>query len=229
MRKINDPFYSEYPTIDLHGEDRVGAIIRTRELIEDSIKLKYNGIVIIHGKGSGIVRESVHETLKNDKRIESFKTDNFNDGMTVAYIKEDYMKKGFTLVEVLAVIVLIGAVMLLIVPNVTGSFKNSQKNIFYNDVVSLYSNATTTYLYNVTINHSASKVFCKDLDSNTNLINADDDDELYYYVRVNSSGKVEEMTVANDKFKYTMPSTVNEKNDISKNDIIEDTSKLSCD
>lgn len=227
MRKINNPFYNDFLSIDLHGEDRVGATIKTKELIDDSIKLRNRGIAIIHGKGAGIVKESVHETLRNDKRIESFKTDNFNDGMTVALIKEEYMKKGFSLVEILVVIVVIGAIMLIIVPSVTGSYKNSQKNIFYDDVVSLYTNATTTYLYNAALSYGASKEFCKDIDSNTNLINADDD-ELYYYVRVNSDGKVLEMVVANDMFKYTMPSTVNDKSNINKNDILEDTSKLSC-
>ena len=29
-----------YPSIDLHGEDRVSAMLRTKEFINDSIKLR---------------------------------------------------------------------------------------------------------------------------------------------------------------------------------------------
>ena len=138
------------------------------------------------------------------------------------------MKKGFTLVEVLAVIVLVGAIMLLVVPNILGSYKNSQKNLFYDTVISLYTNATNTYLFNASISRGASKEFCKDSDSNTNVVTTDEEDDLYYYIKVNSDGKVIEMIVANNFFKYTMPSSVNSKNDINKSDIIEDESKLSC-
>ena len=29
MKRINDPFIFNYPSLDLHGEDKIGAIVKT--------------------------------------------------------------------------------------------------------------------------------------------------------------------------------------------------------
>ena len=89
MQKTNNPFLYYYPTIDLHGEDKVGAIIKTKELINDGIKLKEYNVVVIHGIGTGTLQRTIHEYLKTDKRVESFKTDNFNNGVTIIKLKND--------------------------------------------------------------------------------------------------------------------------------------------
>ena len=89
MEKYVNPFTYGYPSVDLHGEDRVGAIVKVNELINDCIRLKKYDIMIIHGKGSGVLKESVHDYLKHDKRIISFKIDNFNDGVTIVKVKEE--------------------------------------------------------------------------------------------------------------------------------------------
>lgn len=87
MRKIDDPFKAFYPYIDLHGLDRITAIIKVKEFITDSLKLKKHDIIIIHGKGTGTLRKSIHEYLKTDKRVIEYKTDNMNDGMTIVKLK----------------------------------------------------------------------------------------------------------------------------------------------
>ena len=69
MKKYVDPFIDFLPSIDLHGYDRVSARIKTDEFISDSIKLKRKKVVIIHGKGTGIVKEEVYKYLKNNKNI----------------------------------------------------------------------------------------------------------------------------------------------------------------
>lgn len=88
MNKKIDPFISIYPNIDLHGEDRIGAKVKVNSFIDDSLKLKNYTIVIIHGKGKGIVKESVYELLKNDKRVLEYKQDNFNNGITIVKLKK---------------------------------------------------------------------------------------------------------------------------------------------
>lgn len=79
-------FVDSYPSIDLHGEDRVNAIILTNDFINDSIKLKYKTIVIIHGKGEGILKKAIHEYLKKDKRIKDYRLD-INTGETIVDLK----------------------------------------------------------------------------------------------------------------------------------------------
>lgn len=83
MRKISDPFLSLYNIIDLHGLDKESALFKVNEFISDNIKLGNYNIIIIHGKGTGILRRSVHEYLKKDKRVLEYKIDNFNDGETI--------------------------------------------------------------------------------------------------------------------------------------------------
>ena len=74
------------PSIDLHGEDKINALIKVNEFINDSIKLKQKYIILIHGKGEGILKKAIHEYLKNDKRIEDYKLD-INIGQTIVSLK----------------------------------------------------------------------------------------------------------------------------------------------
>lgn len=74
------------PSIDLHGEDKINALIKVDEFINDSIKLKQKYIILIHGKGEGILKKAIHEYLKNDKRIEDYKLD-INIGQTIVSLK----------------------------------------------------------------------------------------------------------------------------------------------
>lgn len=92
MRKINDPFYSLYSVIDLHGFDKEYALFKVNEFINDNIKLKKYDLIIIHGKGTGILKNAIHEYLKHDKRILEYKIDNFNDGQTIVKVGESNEK-----------------------------------------------------------------------------------------------------------------------------------------
>ncbi|MCI5701406.1 MAG: Smr/MutS family protein [Erysipelotrichaceae bacterium] len=77
------------PTLDLHGEYKESAIILTDEFINDNIVLKNSKIVVVHGLGSDILRKSLHEHLKHDKRVKEFKRDFFNPGATVIVLDID--------------------------------------------------------------------------------------------------------------------------------------------
>ena len=89
MRKIIDPFTVNLPSIDLHGMDRVLTRIKVNEFINDSIKLKYKQVLIIHGIGEGIVKDEVFKTLKNNKHVESYKLNAMNIGCTIVNLKKD--------------------------------------------------------------------------------------------------------------------------------------------
>ncbi len=78
-----------YPSLDLHGEYQFSAAILTKEFINDNITLKKQKLCIIHGIGEGKLKDTVHDVLKHDKRIKSFKVDFMNPGCTLVEIKEN--------------------------------------------------------------------------------------------------------------------------------------------
>lgn len=82
-------FYSNIPSIDLHGEVRDSARVLVMEFINDNIKLKNEKILIIHGIGSGALKNEVHKVLKANKKVKSYKLDNFNSGCTVVELYID--------------------------------------------------------------------------------------------------------------------------------------------
>lgn len=79
--------YSNLPSIDLHGMDRVFALIKVKEFILDNYNLNNKLILIIHGKGSHILKNEVHKYLKTNNLVLSYKIDLFNDGVTVVELK----------------------------------------------------------------------------------------------------------------------------------------------
>jgi len=81
--------YNSYPTIDLHGEYAFSARELTKEFINDNILLKEKKLCIIHGIGQGILKKTVHEVLKQDKRIKKYYIDFMNPGCTIVEIKEE--------------------------------------------------------------------------------------------------------------------------------------------
>ncbi len=85
---MNDIFLNGYPHLDLHGYDREYARMLTNDFIEENVILKNDIVVIIHGHGSGIVKNSVHDTLKENKNVLEYKINIFNDGETIVYLKK---------------------------------------------------------------------------------------------------------------------------------------------
>ena len=79
MERTNNPFYYYYETIDLHGLDALTALIKVN---------KYD-IIIVHGKGTGVLKKAVHEYLRKDKRVEKYEIDIYNDGVTIVKLKEE--------------------------------------------------------------------------------------------------------------------------------------------
>lgn len=80
--------YDSLPSLDLHGIDRDYAKILINDFINDNYKMKNTKVVIIHGIGTGIIRKTTQEVLKNNKLVKEFKIDNFNPGMTIVEIEK---------------------------------------------------------------------------------------------------------------------------------------------
>ena len=90
MKKANNNIFIDmYPSVDMHGLDRESARVLTDDFVKENIKLGNKKIIIIHGKGSHIVKQSVHQELNKNQYVEDYKFDNFNDGITVVSLKVD--------------------------------------------------------------------------------------------------------------------------------------------
>ena len=81
--------YENYPKLDLHGLDRDYARILINDFVSDNYKMKKDVIIIIHGNGTGILKKTTQEALKNNKLVSNFKIDNFNAGQTIVTLKRN--------------------------------------------------------------------------------------------------------------------------------------------
>lgn len=86
---MEDIFLKNLPFVDLHGFDIESARVATNDFINDNLILKNNKVLIIHGKGTGLVKKSVHDTLSHRKEVTKYHTDTFNDGCTIVYLNID--------------------------------------------------------------------------------------------------------------------------------------------
>lgn len=85
--KLNEIiFIDNLPSIDLHGFDRDSARVKVLEFINDNKVLKNEIICIVHGIGSGVVKDEVHRVLKKSKDVVDFKLFYNNNGCTIVKI-----------------------------------------------------------------------------------------------------------------------------------------------
>lgn len=87
MVKTFNPFLDILPTIDVHGYNRDMIKYTLDTFINDNLKLKNKKIVIVHGKGAGILKEEIHKLLKKDSRVIKYYLDGFNTGCTIIELK----------------------------------------------------------------------------------------------------------------------------------------------
>ncbi len=73
----------KYPKLDVHGETRNTIYTVLKNFINDNIKLKNKTIIVVHGKGSGILKDEIHYYLKQWKEIKSYHLDCWNQGVTI--------------------------------------------------------------------------------------------------------------------------------------------------
>lgn len=80
-------FNSKSPTLNLHGETRDTCVFLIQDFINDNVKLGTEYIGIIHGRSSNVLKNKVHEVLKNNQYVDSYKVDIFNPGVTIVKLK----------------------------------------------------------------------------------------------------------------------------------------------
>ena len=75
------------PTLDLHGELRQTAVIKINDFIEENYYMQKRSVVIVHGKGSGVLKKVVFDVLSDNKYVLDYRLDIFNDGQTLVSLK----------------------------------------------------------------------------------------------------------------------------------------------
>lgn len=118
-------------------------------------------------------------------------------------------KNGFTVLEIVVVILLIGVLMLVLVPRLTKTFNETKKKTFATGAESLYSIARDTYAEDAAsgkVPVSGTVIYCDDktestYSTNCNKLNTKGEDLEYYIVFYNR--KMMEYTVANKNYCYS--------------------------
>ena len=87
MKLTDLMFIDRFPKLDLHGFDRDSARVAINDFIYDNIKMNNEIVVIVHGIGSGIIRSTTWQTLKQNKNVLEYKSDYTNRGCTIVQIK----------------------------------------------------------------------------------------------------------------------------------------------
>lgn len=95
MRRTNnyrDIFSIYLKSIDLHGETRDIARVMTIDFLRENIHNKDKKVVIIHGIGTGAVKDEVHKILKKNSHICKYYIQNSGSTL-VEYIADGIIKK----------------------------------------------------------------------------------------------------------------------------------------
>ena len=86
--KVNDIFLDRLPSIDLHGYDRESARVAVNDFILENKILNNLEILIIHGIGEGIIKNTVHYELSRNKSVLEYKIALNNIGCTIVKLKK---------------------------------------------------------------------------------------------------------------------------------------------
>ena len=74
--------------IDIRGMETIDAIPVVERYIDDAAMGHVETVRIIHGKGTGALRQTVHDTLRKHKRVKSFRLGRFGEGETGVTVVE---------------------------------------------------------------------------------------------------------------------------------------------
>lgn len=71
------------PSLDVHGETRSTVVYPVKEFIQDNVKMKNRDIIIIHGNGHNILKQTIQNLLKKNPYVKEFHYDGTNLGATI--------------------------------------------------------------------------------------------------------------------------------------------------
>lgn len=78
------------PTLDLRGERYEEALVKADRYLDAAVLAGYASVTIIHGKGTGALRQGITDFLAQSRVVKSFKFSAPNaggNGSTIVYLK----------------------------------------------------------------------------------------------------------------------------------------------
>ena len=110
-------------------------------------------------------------------------------------------KKGFTLVELLAVIAILAILVIIALPNVLKMFNDAKKNSFLTETKTIYSEVSKKYISETMKGNKLTYISSED-DTKLEMTGRD----LQYCVLLNTDGSVKSMKVSNGEWIAELPS-----------------------
>lgn len=119
-------------------------------------------------------------------------------------------KKGFTLVELLAVIAILAILVIIALPNVLKMFNDSKKNSFVNETREVFKTAQTQFVSD-NLTHPGAVTYSNNLKTACNPATgklemqgrAVDGGQLAYSISLDAEGKVTSIKVSDGTYSYT--------------------------
>ena len=97
-------------------------------------------------------------------------------------------KKGFTLVELLAVIAILALLVIIALPNVLSMFNKAKKDTFLTEAKSIFKESASKYISDNMHNSNEENIYCKSETDSKNPLDMDIGN-TYYYIEKDNTGK----------------------------------------
>ena len=138
-------------------------------------------------------------------------------------------KKGFTLVELLAVIAILAILVIIAIPNVLKMFNDAKKNSFLTEAKTVYSEAGKKYISDsITSPGNNEYVYCKSKTDSLNLLSLSGR-EINYYIKTDSNGNVNTIVVWDDtRYVAKKDSKIDVTSLTESKDITDDIKNATC-
>ena len=130
-------------------------------------------------------------------------------------------KKGFTLVELLAVIAILAILVIIALPNVLGMFQSAKKNTFTTELQNIYKSATTQYVsdsMNRAVGSGAEGIWYTRFGKGTTScgskaeLDLSGTETIDYYIEFDLSGNVEQFMATDGEFVFWFNGKTNNPN-----------------
>ena len=139
-------------------------------------------------------------------------------------------KKGFTLVELLAVIAILAILVIIALPNVINMFNNAKKQVFLTEAQTVASTSEKKFLSNSISGETKETVYCKSKTDEKNPLEMTGA-QKYYYVELGSDGRTNKLIIWDDQkyIKYVADGS-KDVSDLTVEEIVEQNNyDMNCD